>query len=250
MNCEWLKEAAAFNCVPIKGIHGEAGIEIGTPFSYADGTAIVFYALEHGEHILLSDNGDMLSHLSAVGITTSTARISRLKEKLAVHNFFMGEELDVRAIFPKDQSAHMLASGISAMLSIAEWEHEHLALSDKSRNIVEEAEILLQQWKPGHIIEKSPKIKGQSKNLYSFDYLLDGEYIDIIVPNHTATGAVMRKAGDVKNSPYLNGQEIRIIIFDADEPARAEGERQIIGSLAKAMLYSKLEHLALSHARH
>ncbi len=250
MNCEWLKEAAAFNCVPVRGIHGEAGIEIGTPFSYADGTTIVFYALEHGEHILLSDNGDMLSHLSAVGIKTSSGRILRLKEKLAAHNFFMGENMDVRAIFPKNQSAHMLASGISAMLSIAEWEHEHLVLSDKNRSIVEEAEILLREWKPGHNIERSPKIKGQSKNSYSFDYLLDGEYIDIIVPNHTATGAVMRKAGDVKNSPYLDGRDIRVIIFDADEPARAEGERQIIGSIAKAMLYSKLEHLARSHTKH
>ncbi|MGB3290970.1 MAG: DUF1828 domain-containing protein [Burkholderiaceae bacterium] len=250
MNCDWLKEAAAFNCVPVKGLHGEAGIEIGTPFSYADGTAIVFYALAHGDHVLLSDNGDMLAHLSSVGINVSGNRIARLKERLATHNFHMGEELDVRAIFPKSQSAHMLASGIAAMLSVAEWEHEHLALNERNRNIVEEAEILLREWKPGHNIEKSPKIKGQSKNTYSFNYLLDGEYIDIIVPNHTATGAVMRKAGDIKNSPYLNGRDIRIIIFDTDEPERAEAERQIIGSLAKAMLYSRLEELARYHTAH
>jgi len=250
MNCEWLKTAAAFNCVPVTGVHGEAGIEISTPFSYADGTAIVLYALEQGEHILLSDNGDMLSHLSSAGITISGGRISRLKEKLAVHNFFMGEDLDVRAIFPKSQSAHMLASGITALLSIAEWEQEHLTLSEKTRNIVEEAEILLRQWKPGHALERLPKIKGQSNNLYSFDYLIDGEFIDIVVPNHTATGAVMRKAGDIKNSPYLAGREIRIIIFDLDEPGKAEGERQIIGSLAKAMLYSKLQNLAEGQVRH
>ncbi|MCI2809356.1 DUF1828 domain-containing protein [Eoetvoesiella caeni] len=250
MNCDWLKDAAAFNCVPVRGINGEAGIEIGTPFSYADGTAIVFYALEHGDHVLLSDNGDMLSHLSSVGINVSGNRMAHLKEKLAAHNFFMGDGLDVRAVFPKAQSAHMLASGISAMLSIAEWEHEHLALSERNRNIVEEAEILLRQWKPGCAIEKSPKIKGQSKNKYSFNYLIDGEYIDIIVPNHTATGAVMRKAGDIKNSPYLNGREIRIVIFDADEPERAEAERQIIGSLAKAMLYSQLERLAIHRTAH
>lgn len=250
MNCEWLNIAAAFNCVPVTGLYGEAGIEIGTPFSYADGTAIVLYALDCGEHVLLSDNGDMVSHLSAVGINVSSARITQLKDKLAVHNFFMGDDLDVRGIFPKNQSAHMLVSGITALLSVAEWEHEHLALNEKSRNIVEEAEILLRQWKPGHHLERSPKIKGQSKNTYTFDYLIDGEFIDIIVPNHTATGAVMRKAGDVKNSPYLNGRDIRVVIFDLDDPSRAEGERQIIGSLAKAMLYSKLQTLAKPDTKH
>ena len=56
MNCDWLKTSTAFDCVPIRGLHGEQGVEIGTPFSYADGSAIVLYALEQGDRVLLSDN--------------------------------------------------------------------------------------------------------------------------------------------------------------------------------------------------
>lgn len=64
MNCNWLQTASAFDCVPVRCLHNEAGIEIGTPFSYADGTAIVLYAIEEEDRLLLSDNGEMLAHLS------------------------------------------------------------------------------------------------------------------------------------------------------------------------------------------
>ena len=93
------------------------------------------------------------------------------------------------------------------------------------------------------LFRSHPKIKGQSKREHSFAFLLDGEYIDVIGANHTATGATMRKAGDVKNSPYLYGRDIRVVIDDRFEPERAEVERQILGSLVKAMTLTKLQEL-------
>ena len=125
------------------------------------------------------------------------------------------------------QGAHMLATTISAMLSVAEWEREQLGLDEQTKNLADEAEILLREWKPQAILERRPKIKGQSKREHSFDFLLDDEYIDIITANHTATGATMRKAGDVKNSP---GRDIRVVIDDRRDPERAEVERQILGA--------------------
>ena len=69
-------------------------------------------------------------------------------------------------------------------------------------------------------------------------------------PNHTGTGAAMRKAGDVKNSPFLNGRESRIVIDDRTDPARAEVERQILGSLVKAMRLTKLQQFAKPGGMH
>jgi hypothetical protein len=54
----------------------------------------------------------------------------------------------------------------------------------------------------------------------------------------------MRKAGDVKNSPYLAGREIRVIIDDRQDPDRANVERQILGSMVKAMTLTRLQSLA------
>ena len=245
MNCNWLHTASAFDCVPIRGLHNEAGIEIGTPFSYADGTAIVLYAMEEGDRLLLSDNGEMLAHLSAVGINISK-RLSTLRERVTPFGLTLTDKGDVRALVPMEQGAHMLATSISAMLSVAEWEREQLGLDEQTKNLADEAEILLREWKPQAILERRPKIKGQSKREHSFDFLLDGEYIDIITANHTATGATMRKAGDVKNSPYLGGREIRVVIDDRLDPERAEVERQILGSLVKSMTLTRLQELGKS----
>ena len=119
-------------------------------------------------------------------------------------------------------------------------------MDEQTQNLADEAEILLREWKPNSPLERRPKIKGQSKREHVFAFLLDGEYIDVIPANHTATGATMRKAGDVKNSPYLAGREIRVVIDDRRDPDRADVERQILGSLVKAMTLSRLQALARS----
>ena len=243
MNRDWLDTASAFDCVPIRGVHGEHGIEIGTPFSYADGSAIVLYALEEGNRILLSDNGEMLAHLEAVGLSVGR-RIAMLRERLAPFGLTLGDKGDVRVLVPAQQGAHLLAVAISGLLAVAEWEREQVGLDEQTQNLADEAEILLREWKPGAPLERRPKIKGQSKREHTFAFLVDGEYIDVIPANHTATGATMRKAGDVKNSPYLAGREIRVVVDDRRDPDRAEVERQILGSLVKAMTLSKLQGLA------
>jgi hypothetical protein len=250
MNCEWVKSVSAFDCVPVRGLHGEVGVEIGTPFSYADGTAIVFYSFEQNEHLLFTDNGEMLAHLSAIGLDPHKGkRITLLREKLDQFGLTLSDQGDVRALVPKSQGQYAFASTISGMLAVADWEHEQLGIDERTRNLADEAEIYLREWKPAAHLERKPKVKGQSKKDYSFDYLLGDELIDVVPANHTATGALMRKAGDILNSPFLAGRSIRVVIDDRVDPERAEVERQIMGSLVKAMLFTKLQQLA-SPIRH
>ncbi len=243
MNCAWLKEAAAFTCVPVTGIHGEQAIEVSTPFTFADGTSIVFYVIEENKHTLISDNGESVAHLSSMGINVSANSIKSLAERVGVMGLSFGEHYDLRAIYPKSTSHNMLGQFVEGMLAVAQWEREHLRLTDKDRNLVEEAEFYLRTWKPNQKLEKRAKIKGQSKNIYTFDFLLDNEFIDIISPNHNATGAVMRKTADIQNSPYLENRSIRIIVDDSEDSARADVERAILGSLTTAMLFSQLQRL-------
>ena len=198
--------------------------------------------MEEGDRLLLSDNGEMLAHLSAVGININK-RLSTLRDRVAPFGLTLTDKGDVRALVPMEQGSHMLATTISAMLSVAEWEREQLGLDEQTKNLADEAEILLREWKPQAILERRPKIKGQSKREHTFDFLLDGEYIDVIAANHVATGATMRKAGDVKNSPYLDSRSIRVVIDDRSDPERAEVERHILGSLVKSMTLTKLREL-------
>jgi hypothetical protein len=243
MNCDWLQDATAYSCVPVRGLHSEPGIEIGTPFSFADGSAIVLYAMSEGDKLLLSDNGEMLAHLAAVGIRLER-RMPMLRDRLAPFGLHLTDDGDVRTLVPVEQGRHMLHMMISGMLSISEWEREQLGLDETTQDLAAEAELLLRAWKPHSHLELRPKIKGQSRREHVFAFLLDGEYIDVIPANHTATGNAMRKAGDVKNSPDLAGREIRVVVDDRKDPARADVERSILGSIVKAMHLSKLQALA------
>jgi hypothetical protein len=192
---------------------------------------------------LLSDNGEMLAHLEAVGVPVGR-RVATLRDRVARFGLTLGDQGDVRVLVPAEQGAHVLATVIGGLLSVAEWEREQVGLDEQTQNLAEEAEILLREWKPGATLEHRPKIKGQSKREHTFAFLMDGEYIDVIPANHTATGVTMRKAGDVKNSPYLAGREIRVVIDDRRDPDRADVERQILGSLVRAMTLTKLQSLA------
>jgi hypothetical protein len=243
MNCEWLRAATAFDCTPVRGLHNEAGIEIGTPFSYADGTAIVLYAMEAGSHVLLSDNGEMLCHLSSVGLRLDR-KLPTLRDKLTSFGLTLTTQGDVRTLVPVGQGSQGVSQMVTGLLSIAEWEREQLALDESTQHLVDEAELLLRAWKPTASLERHAKVLGQSKREHTFAFLLGNEFIDVITPNHTATGATMRKVGDVKNSPHLNGRDIRVVIDDRKAPQRAEVERQILGSLVKAMRLTKLQELA------
>jgi hypothetical protein len=240
MNCEWLKQATAFDCVPVRGIHGEPGIEIGTPFSYADGTAIVLYTFEQNDHVLISDNGEMLFHLSSVGI--SLKRTQTLRDIVGKFGLTLTQQGDVRTLVPKEQSAFALARTISGLLAVADWEREQVGLAEHTRDLAEEAEMYLRAWKPNEELTRHPKIKGQSSRTYEFDFRLGNELIDVISSNAASTGAAMRKAGDVLNSPNLEeGMSMRFIVDDSADPERAEVERQILGSIAKAMPFSRLK---------
>jgi len=250
MNCDWLKNASSFDCNPIRSLHGEPGIEIGTPFSFADGTAIVLYAIDQGERILFSDNGDTLTHLSGMGLNLSSSRISKVRERVERFGLTLTSEGDVRALVPSSQGPWMLSQVISGLLSVAEWEREVLGLDESTANLADAAEIYLREWKPNEVLEKDPKVKGLSRKTHHFHYRLGDEYIDIIPANHTATGGAMRKAGDVINSPFLEGRTLRVVVDDTADPQRAEAERQILGSMVKAMTLSKLKTLGARGAHH
>ena len=176
--------------------------------------------------------------------TTVGRRVATLRERVAPFGLTLGDKGDVRVLVTTDQGSYMLATAIRRLLSVAGWEREQIGLDEQTQNLADEAEILLREWKPGATLKRRPKIKGQSKREHTFAFLVDGEYVDVIPANHTAAGATMRKAGDVKNSPYLACREIRAVVDDRREPDCAAVERQILGSLVKAMTLSKLQSLA------
>ncbi|MGE8451754.1 MAG: DUF1828 domain-containing protein [Pseudomonadales bacterium] len=249
-DCAWLRQNLAYDCRPVRTVNGEAALEIGTPFSFADGTAIVFYLIEQGAHALISDNGDTLAHLHSVGLDPfNRRRESAIRNTLAPFGVALEANGEIRAIAPTAASQHIIATYISSLLALANQERGWLGIPEPINNFADEVEQYLRLWKPADEIVRHPKVKGISRHEYTFDFWWNGELIDVVSPSHQATGGLMRKLGDVLSAPGERAK-IRVVIDDRDDFERAETEKQIIGSMASAMLFSSLTKVVSQQTVH
>lgn len=240
LDCAWLRQNLAYDCRPVRTVNGEPALEIGTPFSFADGEAIVFYLVEQGSHALVSDNGDTLSHLSSVGLDPfSGRRAAKIRTILAPFGLALESNGEIRAIGLASEGEHIIAKYISGLLALANEERQWLGVPESVNNFADEVEHFLRLWKPEELIVRSPRVKGISRHEYSFDFLWAGELVDVVTPSHQATGGLMRKLGDVLSAPGER-PSIRVVIDDRQDFERAQTEKQIIGSMASAMLFSSL----------
>ena len=212
---------------------------MGTPFSFADGTAINVYAIPHGETLELTDNGDSMLHLTSVGMTAwRKNKQSALLRVVEPHGLMFTEQGEFKIHGKSENAALLIAQFISGILAVAQMERTSLGVPDKADNLADEVEMLLRNWKPTLQLVRTPHVKGISEHEYSFDFMFGDELVDVLVPHHNATGGIMRKLGDVLSG---HGQHKALVIVDDRlEPERAETEIQIIGMLARAMPISKL----------
>jgi len=241
MNCQSIAKQLAFECTPLRGIHGEDMFELGTPFSFDDGTAINLYVINRESFAEINDDALTVHHLSGLGLDPWNARRkTSLRERIQPFGVTLRDDGALTLLSPLDQLAWSLPRFISAELAIAQWVREQTGTPQSARDLADEAEIYLRAWHPEMTISKRPMVRGISGHEYRFDFQQGNELIDVISPHHNATGGLMRKLGDILNAPNEHTPIVRIIVDDRTDHERAHVELQIIAALATAMPFSKL----------
>lgn len=247
MKCNWMIENLGFECRPVQAINHGTVLEVDTPFSFADGAPLAFYAQEHGKTIVLSDNGDTLAHLASRGLSVFEKRKwASIRSRIEQHEVTLGDDGEIKVIGSKDDVDIVFAKYMSAMLSVVQYERDSLSSSTDLNVLVEEVEMLFRRWRAGEQITLRPKVRGQSRREHSFDLQVGNTLVDAISPHANATGSVMRKAGDVMSSPFSGDRQIIVVIDDRVDQEAASVERDILSSLVKPILYSDLEGRANS----
>ncbi|KVF97003.1 hypothetical protein WJ21_16675 [Burkholderia vietnamiensis] len=250
IDCAWLHKKLAYDCRAVKTVNGERALEIGTPFSFADGSAITFYVIEQGEHSLISDNGDTLFHLSATGIDPfHSRRLSAIRSLLAPHGMTVEANGEIRALGQIENTSSLVATYIAGLLALTEQERTWTGVPDSVNNLADDVEHYLRLLRPDHPITRNAKIKGISNHEYTFQFMWGNELVDVLSPSPQATGGLMRKLGDVLSAPG-ESPKIRVVIDDRGDVLKAETEKTIIGSMASAMLFSALEKAARQPTLH
>lgn len=241
LNCNWANALTKYDCRQVPGLDGLSGLEIGTPFSLPDGSAINIYVMPIDNHILLSDNGDTLFHLHSLGLDVwQPMRLRSLRETALTHKLSIGERGDLRMIAQLDHAAFAFANAITGVLAISSWAAQQLNVVVNERDIVAEAEPYILARNPLIQIKSRAHVRGASQADHIFDYKHGNDLIDVIAPHPASTGSVMRKIGDVTNGPFAEHLSPLIIVDDREDPKRAHNEIGIIASIARAQTFTSL----------
>lgn len=242
MDCNWLTTNLGFECREVKTILHEPALAVETPFSFVDGEAIGFYVVEHGGSIRVTDNGDTIAHLINVGLNyQDKRRWAALRNKADAHGLTLTDDGELCAVGGASISEHLVGQYLTAVLSIVEYEREALSAPVDLHIFAEEVEMLLRAWKPGSKVIRNAKVQGQSSRVHTFDFKVDKLLVDAINPHASSSGALLRKAGDIKSGPEAEFYDVMAIIDDRHDSAAAKMEKDIISSMVKATLYTKLE---------
>lgn len=242
LNCEWAQTLTRYDCKPVRGMRGELGLRIGTPFSLPDDAAITLYIIQAGDdHLTISDNGDTFAHLSALGLDlTHNAKGRALRDLVKPHGVTLGDEGDFKLLTQNKNSAWNFARSITALLAVAQWAREQMSDSPVAHDLLAEAEPYILARDPSVNVKRRVHVRGASMVDHIFDFEHGHDVIDVIPPSPQATGGAMRKVGDVLNGPFADTYSPLIIVDDRTEPRKAANEMGILASLVRTQSFSNL----------
>lgn len=241
MNCHWAKALTRFDCRPVTTPDGASCIEIGTPFSLPDGSAINVYLVQHGEHVRFSDNGDTLFQLHGMGLDVWQAqRFSALRDHAAKLNMHLDKSGELFTLARQEYAASGFAVAVAALVGVSQWASERLGEPAQEISLAARLEPYIVARDPGADLVRNKRVKGVSNVQHTFDFQHGNDLIDIIPANATATGGAMRKIGDIINGPFIAGLEPLIVVDDSKDKERADAEIGILSSITRAMPASLL----------
>jgi len=247
MNCENFDSLIGMRCNPL----GDA-VEVVTPFTFSDGSALEIFAQERGSQVHFFDDGFTLLHLHSAGIQIAGQK-KRWKPLRAIAQKY-GATLSDHGVFEvlcsRPQASTGFAQLVSTLLEVAAWERENAGVSFDNEWLVEEVAMHLRAWKPAASLTKKPTVRGFSGRSLTFDYEFDGQLIDAVTPHSASTGAELRKLVDFNSGPARLGKEPLIIVDDRFHPEAAKQELGILGRVAKAWPMSSLLAASAPVVRH
>lgn len=241
MNCQWAQALTRFDCRPVPTLDGKSCLEIGTPFSLPDGSAINLYLVEHGSHIRVSDNGDTLFQLSSMGLDVwQPQRFAALRAHAAVLKLHLENNGELFTLASADKAAAGFAVAMAGLIGISHWAAEKMGETAPEVDLAAKLQPFIVARNPSAVLERNFKVQGASRVNHRFDFRHGNDLIDVIPANAISTGGVMRKVGDVINGPFCAGKEPLIIVDDSTDPDRAASEIGILSALTRAMPASTL----------
>jgi hypothetical protein len=235
VNCDGLIQRLGYECRSV----GEDAISVTTPFLFADGEPICFYLEERKNSIDITDNADTLTHLAGIGWDISKKRTwTSIRNAVSEFGLQLLNSGEIVGNCVKEEQQTIITSYIGALLSVVDLEKEFLGLSEEQSQYIAEVEMYLRRWKPNATFNLLPTLKGHSGRPHSFHFEFDGSLVEAARPHGTRTGAILRKALDIRN--VGDKHKVLVVMDDREDPDRAKAETDILTTVASVMSFSRL----------
>jgi len=240
-NCEWANSLTRYDCRSLTAIDGSPCLEIGTPFSLPDGSAINLYLKPESQFVRISDNADTMFQLGGLGIDVwNGVTQASLTGLIGKHRVQMAPNGEIFLLSAPDRCAQGFAVVIAALLQVSNWASEKLDEQPQDEDLVAVAEPFIIARDPTAQFKRKFRVRGASRSSHVFDFLHGRDVIDVISPYPQSTGGAMRKAGDVQNGPMSDSVQPLFVVDDRHDPERAYNEIEILGSITRAMALTRL----------
>jgi len=239
VNCAWLQNLTEYDCREVRAIGGAQAIEVSTPFVMTGGAPIALYLVDQGAHVLFSDNADTLASLCAVGIDPFRS-LAKLRRRVQRYGLTLTPEGAFEVLAKREAAPMAFARAVSALLLVADWGADVMQAKRPTFDLAQEALPYIVARDNNAVLERNRAIIGASNATHVFDIRHGLDLIDVIPPKPQATGAEMRKVGDVQNGPHAGGMRPLIIVDDRQDPIRALQEIAILASITRVMSFNDL----------
>lgn len=242
MSCSELLKSFGFDCKDIPDINGTVIHCIHTPFKFFDGDGISLFAEKIGDTIRFFDSGDTIFHIAGSGIHFKDKRSIKPIEKL-VHDSgaSLSDSGEISCVSSIANAKDGFGQTLSAILSVSDWEMENVGYSSDVTTLAAEVEMYLRQLKPNSEIIYDQTLLGVSGRNSTFNFLVDGEFIDVVSSSPQSTASEVRKLADIRGISSNDDLIIKVIIDDRQNAKRANQEALIISRFADAVLLSSLQ---------
>jgi len=243
LTCDWAQALTRYDCRPVSGLDGASWLEIGTPFSLADGCAINVYIGPCADGwVKVSDNGDTLFQVNGMGLDVwHPSRLRTLRDLLSRNKLTIGKQGEIHALCVATDAALVFANVVSGLLLVADWAAQQMGEDEQSApDLAAELEPYIIARQPGAEHRRNVKVLGASNTEYEFDMQHGRDLIDVIPAHQTSTAFAMRKAGDVQNGPFIPGLAPLFIVDDRKDRNRAMSEISILGAITRAVPASQI----------
>lgn len=243
MICEELKSLIGFDIQYMDDQKKMMWID--TPFRFADGDGISFFAEQISNTVRYFDAGETLLHFMGRGIDLNKSRGASFISRIAcAHGVNLSSSGDLEILSNAQDYNSAFASFVTALLEIVNWEREQENIDTDMDLLVQEVAMYFRSAYPKETQQPSPDFRGISGHKYQFDFIHGDKAVLAVNTHPNSVSAALKKIIDINQTSELGTLKPMIVLDDRKDKQAANNETKVLTVAADVISFTSLAEKA------